>query len=162
MRAKIASHITISAKLLVGVAVLSDRHHTSTTAPRDAGRCSDKPPVLRCRHDQRSSDSAPGDLCGGHRNGVARQTLGVLLRAPHVRHSTRTSQVAHSDHCLACHSRRGDSIGRLHLDSLVAPHTAKPPRRGGCHLNKLAKAELFSRRRRILPNSCASMLKSVS
>ncbi|MFZ0027177.1 MAG: hypothetical protein WAK72_13400, partial [Pseudolabrys sp.] len=43
---KIASHITMSAKLLVGEAVLSRPTTLTTTNP--PRRCSDKPPVLCC------------------------------------------------------------------------------------------------------------------
>jgi hypothetical protein len=85
MRAKIASHITISAKLLVGVAVLS-RPATPKPPSRRAGRCSDKPPVLRCRHDPRPDHGDYGDFSSGPRVGAARQDLGLLLgHAAHVR-----------------------------------------------------------------------------
>ena len=38
-------------------------------------------------------------------------------------------QVTHSDHWFARTGWCGDSTDRLHLGLLVAPHTAKPPRR---------------------------------
>jgi hypothetical protein len=44
-----------------------------------AGRCSDKPPVLRCRHDPRPDHSDYGDFSSGPRVGAARPGLGVLL-----------------------------------------------------------------------------------
>jgi hypothetical protein len=77
MRAKIVSHITISAKLRVGVAVLSRPTTPTTAKPRRP--CSDKPPMLRCRHDPRPDHGDYGDFSSGPRVGAARQDLGLLL-----------------------------------------------------------------------------------
>ena len=77
MRAKIASHITISAKLLVGAAVLS-RPTTPTTTNLRAG-VPRKPLVLRYRHDPRPDHGDLDDFSNGPRVGAARQDLGLLL-----------------------------------------------------------------------------------
>lgn len=75
MRAEIASHITISAKLCVGVAVLSRPPPHPPPPTRDAGRCSDKP----LRHDPRPDYGDYGDFSSSPRVETARQDLGLLL-----------------------------------------------------------------------------------
>ena len=138
MRAKIASHITISAKLLVGAAVLN-RPTTPTTTNLRAG-VPRKPLVLRYRHDPRPDHGDLDDFSNGPRVGAARQDLGLLLgHAAHVRPPRRirlSRQYCRSINC----SCRGCAGGhRLHRDSLVAPRQ-RPLRQVGVLLAHVLRA----------------------
>jgi hypothetical protein len=77
-----------------------------------------------------------------------------------VRHSARASQVAYAADPKAGHSRRGDSAGRLHLDSLVAPRAANPPHAERCsNDNHYADDASRTGRRIIIPPSILRSLR---